>query len=280
MEIVFAGICCWVDSPPPRTGKTVIIRNASEGGTHRSIEVPRHDAFIHVKRGQADATNWTHDWTGSEDNLLFYFGGDYVTFDPPSSGGEIDLSLVPHVLGAEDAVPICPAADEIRVGFLKQPHVTNVLALVHVPADADVHGEVNQKNAVFVTMNIPTAPVTIAATPFDGKGNVRSLTVTDPDARVFIANVTMSEYLTGEGTTDDIHQYLVCEIFKARVPSASGQAIMRSSAACAEEHEDEPLLARASLDYISLSMLRRARNRRMSDFLDTLAAGCSDSQWP
>jgi hypothetical protein len=35
-----------------------------------------------------------------------------------------------------------------------------------------------------------------------------------------------------------------------------------------------------ALDEISIRALHDAANRSMSTFLDALAAGCSDSQWP
>jgi len=58
MDIVFAGICCWVDAKPPTTGKTVIVRNALGGGTHQGNIIPPHFAFIHAKREQIDAHDW------------------------------------------------------------------------------------------------------------------------------------------------------------------------------------------------------------------------------
>ena len=283
MEIVFAGICCWVDAPSPRTGKTVIIRNALAGGTHSGALIPPHHAFIHVKRDQVDSGGWTYDWAGGDDNLLFYLNGDYVTFDPVPSGGSIDLSLVPHVLDAVDTDPICPAAQEIRFGYLENPNAASVLGLVDIPVDADVRSDANLHQAIFATLTMPGAPVTITATPFDGEAPVRSLKVTDPNARMFIANVTLSEYLTGVGALDDSHRYLVCDIFKPK-PTESKAALthsaLQSASANSRPKHGKGQSDMLSLDHISLTTLRRAARRNMSDFLDTLAMGCSDSQWP
>jgi hypothetical protein len=287
MQIVFAGICCWVDASPPKLGKTVIIRNALGGGMHNGMPIPSHTAFIHAKRDQVDASNWGSNWSGSDDNLLFWLTGDYLTFDPVPSGGAIDISLLPHVRDSNNTDAICPGADEIRPGFLENPTPSAVLALVDVPPDADVHCTPNANHAMYATLTIPATPVTVTATPFeDGDSSPRSLTINDPDARVFIANVTVSEYLAGVGAPDDDHKYLVCEIFSphAVVTGKPGETklserrkaslpVLASRKSVTEAHA-------AELDRITLTKLRRAANRSMHEFLDTLAGGCSDSRWP
>lgn len=283
MDIAFAGICCWVDAKPPKSGKTVIVRNALGGGTHKGAVIPPHFAFIHAKRDRIDTHNWGIGWAGGDDNVLLWLTGDYVTFDPLPSGGSIDISLLPHVAARITTDAICPAADEIRSGFRDDPSAANVLALIDLPPDADVRCGTNDRQAVFATLHIPEAPVMITATPFaDSEGVPRSLTVLDPDAQIFIANVNMPEYLTGIGAPDDDHQYLVCDIFKPRVSAAtSGSSVARSAASATLSASLSVAEAQLSeLDRVSLATLRRASSRHMRDFLSSLAAGCSDSQWP
>jgi hypothetical protein len=281
MDIVFAGICCWVDAVPPKQGKTVIIRNALRGGTHAGDTIPSHWAFIHAKRDDVDTANWPISLAG-DDNVFLYLTGDYLTIDPQPTGGITDISLLPHVLGDDAKEPICPAADRIRTGFCQQPQTSRVLALVDLPPDAPVTCEANEHKAIYATLHIPQAPVTITATPFaDSPGLPRSLIITNPNAEVFIANVSFGDYLIGAGAPDDNHKYLVCDIFKSAtqtqlalpanpdVPTTTFAAVLSLS----EVHANE-------LDHVSLGTLKRAAGREMRDFLSTLAAGCSDSQWP
>jgi hypothetical protein len=282
VNIVFVGICCWVDARPPKKGKTVIVRNALGGGTHKGVVIPPHFAFIHAKRHHIDTHDWGVGWAGGDDNVLLWLTGDHVTFDPVPSGGSIDISLLPHVAARITTDPICPAADEIRNGFLEDPSAGNVLALIDLQADSDVRCGTNSRQAAFATLHIPDAPVTITATPFaDSEGVARSLTVVDPDAQLFIANVNMPEYLTGVGAVDDDHQYLVCDIFKPRVSSATSVSTVQRSVTSEAHSVLSVAEAQASeLDRVSLATLRRASSRYMNDFLSSLAAGCSDSQWP
>jgi hypothetical protein len=282
MDIVFAGICCWVDALPPKTGKTVIIRNALRGGTHAGASIPSHWAFIHAKRDDVDATNWPISLAG-DDNVFLYLTGDYLTFDPQPAGGTTDITLLPHVLGDDARDPICRAADQIRSGFSQQPQTARVLALVDLPPDAPVTCEANEHEAIYATLHLPQAPVTITATPFaDSPGLPRSLTITNPNAEVFIANVSFGDYLIGVGAPDDDHKYLVCDIFKAATrtqldlppsPAVPATTTFAAVLSLSEVQADE-------LDHVSLGTLKRAAGRDMRDFLSTLSAGCSDSQWP
>lgn len=280
MDIVFSGICCWVDACPPKSGKTVIVRNALGGGTHRGSVIPSHFAFIHAKRDQVDAHDWPVAWAGGDDNVLFYLTGDYLTFDPMPTGGAIDISLLPHVAARVSTDPICAAADELRHGFRDDPSSANVLAIVDVPAGTPVYSAMNDKQAAFAAIRFADAPVTITATPFPDSGGVqRSLRIIDPNAEVFIANVNMPEYLAGVGAPDDDHKYLYCDIFKPSHGSAA--SVVPRGDDCRVAATLSVAEAQASeLDRVTLTALQRAAQRQMCDFLSTLAAGCTSSQWP
>jgi hypothetical protein len=269
MEIVFAGICCWVDSLTPLNGKTVVIPNASRGGVHEGEPIPPHSAFIHVKQGQAESSSWQPAIT-SEDNRIFLLSGDRITFDPVPRGGAIDISALPHVREAIQKQPICGAAEEFRPGFLHQPNPLNVAALAELPADAPVSTSANEHGAMFAVLTMPDAPVTITATPLSG-GPARSLTIIDPSATVYVANVTLSAYLLRSPAEDDDHQYLVCQMF-TRSGSASAPEALMSAEPAAPSHDPADLEAAATLTGTSVEA--------MQDFLCGFAAGCSDSQWP
>lgn len=282
MDIVFSGICCFVDAASPAGGKTVIVRNALQGGTHRGNVIPPHYAFLHAKREHVDTSNWGSGWLASEDNIILWLTGDRLTFDPIPSGGAIDISQLPHVVtpGAEGS--ICPAADEIRPGFRDNPTATRVLALVDLPADAPVSCGTNVRGAAYATLHMGQRPVTITATPFaDGTGVVRSVTITDPDAQIFVSNVDINGYLIGEGAPDDDHKYLICELFRPAMARVAGepQPLQGSLAALAQVETGRARSA-AAFDEVSLGALRRAAGRGMPEFLSTFAAGCSASQWP
>lgn len=274
MEIVFAGICCWIDSVPPGTGKTVIIPNASRGGAHRGTPIPPHSAFIHVKKGQVETTNWEAGVT-SEDNLIFLLDGESITFDPVPSGGAIDISALPHVRDRAGKEPICRAADELRPGFVDKPEKLRVAGLVRLPADADVTTSANGNGATFAVLRMPNQPVTITATPFSGSG-ARTLRITDPSATVFIANVTLMEYLRRTPAATDDHQFLVCHMFTARsaandtAAAGIGREVMLAELA---GPEGEPV------DFDAASALT-GTSATAEDFFCGFAAGCSDSQWP
>lgn len=279
MDIVFSGICCWVDAAPPKSGKTVIVRNALGGGAHRGSVIPPHFAFIHAKRDQVDAGDWPVAWAGGDDNILFYLTGDYLTFDPMPTGGSIDISLLPHVAARHTSEPICAAADELRHGFRDDPSSANVLALIDVPADTPVFSAMNDKQAAFAAIRFPAAPVTITATPFsDSGGTKRSLKIIDPDAQVFVANVNMPEYLAGVGAPDDDHKYLFCDMFKPS--SATSQARQADDGFRASATLSVAEAQACELDRVTLTALQHAARRQMCDFLSTLAAGCTASQWP
>jgi hypothetical protein len=283
MEIVFAGICCWVDARAPKTGKTVIIRNAESGGTHGGAVIPAHSAFIHAKRSEVNTESWSSDWAGSED-LIFRLGGDYLTIDPTPRGGSIDISLLPHVRERVTTNPICPAADEIRPGFLDDPTPERVLALLDLPADADVYSGTNANGAFYAALRMPAMPVTITATPFCGSAaGVRSLRIEDPDARVFIANVTMADYLMGVGAPDNDHQFLVCDIFRpVSPPNAAAQRPNDPAGKAPALAGLKPPrgMAQVDLHREPIPALHSVEQRTMRTYLDTLAVGCSDTQWP
>ena len=283
MEIIISGICCWVDAAPPKTGKTVIIRNALNGGTHAGALIPPHYAFIHAKRHQVDETDWPADW-GNSDDVLFWLTGDYLTIDPIPSGGSVDISMLPHVASGSMSDPICPNADEIRPGYCDDPATERVLALLDVPSDADVVSGVTEKGAAFAALRMPAAPVTITATPFgDSIGIARSLKIIDADAKVFIVNVNMPEYIAGFGARDDEHKYLVCEIFRERTTDMAAEAGKSPAEAFAALLDEVPPGAPAELYELgdgSITPLQHAAGRDMCDYLNTLAGGCSASQWP
>lgn len=275
MEIVFAGICCWVDAKAPKNGKTVIIPNATRGGSKDGVPIPPHSAFIHAKRNQVESSNWAPALTAGEDNLVFLLEGDAITFDPVPGGGSIDIRNLPHVRDRVGDEPICEAADEIRAPFRDRPDPLYVSGLVDLPAEASVSTSTNGNGAMFATLHMPDIPVTITATPFKG-GAPRWLRITDPSAPVFVCNVSMMDYLLGNTADDDSHKYLVCEMFKPRssaapaISRATGNATMLAelSEAAPRPHGDE------------LAKLRNTSGKVMQDFLCTFAAGCSDSQWP
>jgi hypothetical protein len=285
MEIVFSGICCWVDTVPANGGKTVIIRNALNGGAHDGTRIPPHYAFIHAKRGQVNDDGWRADW-GSESDVLYWLTGDRLTLDPAPAGGGINISVLPHVAERVINEPICSGADEIRPGYLDAPVTANVLGLLDLPADADVQCGTTDRGAAFAVLQMPSASVTITATPFaDSMGEQRSLTIVDPDARVFIVNVNMPEYMAGLGAPDDDHKYLVCDIFQRHTATAQSLASISPSEAFAAGAQQLPSHATAELcdiDDGQTTAIKYAagQGRAMKEYLDTLAGGCSASQWP
>jgi hypothetical protein len=276
MEIVFAGICCWVDAKAPKAGKTVIIPNAKRGGAHRGSLIPPHSAFIHAKRHQVDSSDWQPAVT-VDDNLVFMLEGDSITFDPVPSGGAIDVSDLPHVRARITNEPICPAADELRPGFRDHPIADNVLGLVDLSPDAHVFTSSNGHGAMFATLDMPAAPVTIKATPFHPPAKVRSLKITDPSATVFIANVTMMDYLLGNPAPDDEHKFLVCEMFAPRSTLHTMPSVARRRAPMMVAQLSEQA---TPFDVKNVSGLEGTAAKIMEDFLCGFAAGCSDSQWP
>lgn len=282
MEIVISGICCWVDAPAAQGGKSVIIRNALNGGIHDNSLIPPHYAFIHAKRDQVDETDWPGDW-GSDEDVLFWLTGDRITIDPMPPAGTIDISMLPHVMSSALTDPICPNAEEIRPGYCDDPATERVLALLHIPADTEVSSGTTEKGAAFAALRIPSSPVTITATPFtDSIGVKRSIRITDPDAQVFIVNVNMPEYIIGLGARDDDHKYLVCEIFRTHA-AASSSSDGKSPAEAFSELADVVPPATGELCEIGngeVTPLRYAAGRAMTTYLNTLAAGCSASQWP
>lgn len=284
MDIVFSGICCFVDKEPCGSGKTIIVRNALGGGMHGGFPIPPHYAFVHAKRQHVDTTNWGSGWLASEDNVLLWLTGDYVTFDPMPRGGSIDVSVLPHVTMAKDTDVICPAADEIRPGFCHHPSAYNVLALIDLPQDVPISSTTNERGAAYAKMHLNEAPLTITARPFeDGAGQERSITITDPDAQIFISNVDINSYLLGTGASDDTHRYLVCEVFKPRAMDGAVQQDEEPGTgpiAVLADVEPEGAASESALDQVSLGALRRAAGRDMSDFLSSFAAGCSPTQWP
>lgn len=278
MEIVFSGICCWVDAVFPG-GKTVIIRNALNGGAHNGVRIPPHYAFIHAKRSQVDDSRWPADW-GSQDDVLFWLTGDRLTIDPTPRGGDIDISMLPHVAARVMTDPICSAAEEIRPGYIEEPTTAKVLALLDLPGDADVRCGANEQGAAYAVLRMPSQPVTITAAPFDdGMGETRSLTITDSAATVLIVNVNMPEYITGLGAQDDDHKYLVCEIFQSQPVDDETVRFVSPEAAFAAL-EDVPSEATAALCEVEDKRMWYAAGRQLNKYLDTLAGGCSASQWP
>jgi hypothetical protein len=278
VEIVFAGICCWVDAKVPKVGKTVIIPNSTRGGTRRGRPIPPHSAFIHAKRQQVESTNWTPAFTAGEDNLAFLLGGDFVTFDPLPGGGAIDIADLPHVRAQVANEPICPAADELRPGYRDHPNAVNVLGLIDLPPEAAVSTSSHGKGAMVARLRMPDGPVTITATPFANDTGPRSLKITDPNASVFICNVSMMDYFLGIPAEDDDHKYLVCEMFKPHVmanPNSPNDSDVPMMVAELSEPEEED-----RVDGSKLSKLQETTGKAMDDFLCTFAAGCSDSQWP
>ena len=276
MEIVFAGICCWVDALPPNTGKTVIIPNATRGGSHRGNPIPPHSAFVHAKQNQVESSDWQPAVT-SDDNLVFLLDGDSITFDPVPSGGSIDVSDLPHVKARITNSPICAAADELRPGFLDDPSPVNVAGLVNLPPDATVSTSGNGTGARFATLHMPDGPVTITATSFSGTAS-RSLKITDPSATVFIANVTMRDYLLRIPAADDDHQFLVCEMFTPQSMPNRMPPTDRSHTPTMTAELSAPRMN--PLDVKELSELKGTSVEIMHDFLCGFAAGCSNSVWP
>ncbi|HUP60879.1 MAG TPA: hypothetical protein VNA69_10720 [Thermoanaerobaculia bacterium] len=275
MEIVFAGICCWVDAKLPNTGKTVIIPNSTRGGLKDGSPIPPHSAFIHAKRRNVEATNWRPAITVGDDDVLFLLEGDAITFDPVPAGGSIDVTNLPHVKDTVGDTPICGAADEIRAPFRDEPAAFYVSGLVDLPADASVTTSANSNGAVFATLHIPNASVTITAKPFND-GGARSLKITDSSAPVFVCNVSMTDYLLGNTADEDNHKFLVCEIFKPRSVVTRGTS----------RHKNETMMLTELSDIDSpagdesFPLLKGTPGKDMQDYLCTFAAGCSDSQWP
>jgi hypothetical protein len=285
MEIIFAGICCWVDTPAG-TGKTVILPNALSGGTVRTTNqtIPGHTAFIHAKQGDVDVAQWPSDMSGG-DNQYFWFGGQTVTFDPPPTGGAINIDALPHVRdNIGGIVPICTQADIPRPGALNNPDPAVALALVRVPA-GQVVTFTNGRRAILASLILNTAPVTIIATPFR-TGTVRRLTITNANARVVIANTTFGDYVREQGAADNHHQFLYCDMFlptpavggfaaRPIAPTVSVPNIARIAPTEVIENARAELLAD-----VTGRDLHNANRRDMRSFFDTLAVGCSNSQWP
>jgi hypothetical protein len=283
MDIVFSGICCFVDSALPSVGKTVVVVNALRGGTHQGNLIPPHYGFLHAKREHVDTRNWGSGWLASDDNVLLWLTGDRITIDPMPRGGSIDISQLPHVAMQTSKESICPAAAEIRQGFRDNPSAFNVLALIDLPADAPVASGANDNGAVFATLHIDDAPVTITATPFDDSSGVsRSITVLNRDAHVFVANVDIDSYLLGDTAPDDNHKYLVCEMFRPRLAASAMSFRVRPRANLPSHlaRVDGDASQHNPADRVSVGALRRAAGRGMPHFLSTFAAGCSNSQWP
>ncbi len=283
MEIVFAGICCWMDSAPPGAGKTAVIPNVLAGGRHRGAVIPSHQAFIHVKRHSVNSDEWGHGWFGGDDNLYFWLTGDRLTFSTRPEVGTPDLAMLPHVQQKTGIDPICPAAAEVRPGFLDEPTASNVAAITEFPADSAIHTVANPRGAVSAVVKMPGDPLRITAIPLLDSDNVaRTLVVNDPDARVVIANVNFGDYITGIGAPDDDHRYLICGMFRPKmagqsVPASAGEDRMHAVPA---DVTPAASLRAAELDHISLNALQGAAKRAMSTFLDALASGCSASQFP
>lgn len=276
MEIVFAGICCFVDAKAPKTGKTVIIPNSTRGGLKDAMPIPPHSAFIHAKRQDVEMTNWLPRLTAGDDDLVFLLEGDAITFNPVPGGGSIDIKNLPHVRDAVADFPICEAADEIRPPFRDEPDGFYVNGLVDLSATASVSTSSNGNGAIFATLRMSEPEVTITATPFNG-GAARSLKITNPSASVFICNVSMTDYLMGRGADDNNHKYLVCEIFKPRSVASAGTPRKKDKGAMmlAELSDiDSPV------DEDTPPLLQVTPGKAMQDYLVTFAVGCSDSQWP
>jgi hypothetical protein len=281
VELVFAGICCWVDAKAPKTGKTVIIPNSTRGGTHRGGVIPPHMAFVHAKKNQVQSVDWEPAITAG-DNLVYLLEGDRITFDPAPGGGAIDVSALPHVKTHSTKTPICPAADELRTGFRDEPNAFNVLGIVDLSADAPVTTSENGLGAVFARLRMPDGPVTITASPFSGEVS-RSLKIVDPSASVFIANVTLMDYLLGTPAPEDDHKYLVCEMFKPHATAAASARTPSGSERAMNVELSEVLTSPAPKNPLGdtpLDRLNAASGKNMEDFLCTFAAGCSDSRWP
>ena len=283
MEITFAGICCWV-AAPAGGGKTVIIRNALRGGFHQSV-IPAHTAFIEAIETQLDLdpqkTTWDADL--SMKKTRFYFlDGFHITFDPMPSGGTIDIRNLPHVAVANGTTPICEGADEIRDGFLNSPRADAVLGLVHVPAGM-VTTMTNGNQAVFASLSLPQQPLKIIATSFDGSVT-KQIYVKDGSARIYIANVDFDSRLNMQGADEDTHKYLYCDMFRPQLTAMSPPMRMDRAVAhdpTARTAEAAVLVNRtAVLEKISLDLLTEPARRDPKDFYDSLAAGCSNSQWP
>jgi hypothetical protein len=273
-----------MDSAQPGEGKTAVIPNVMAGGRHRGALIPSHQAFIHVKRQSVNSDEWGHGWFGGDDNLYFWLTGDRLTFSARPEVGTPDLDMLPHVRQKTGADPICPAAAEVRPGFLDEPTASNVAAIAEFPADSSIHTTANPRGAVAITVRMPGDSLRITATPLLDSDNVaRTLVVTDPEARVIIANVNFGDYITGIGAPDDDHKYLICGMFRPRatrsvpLPAADGDSGMLAVAA---EVSPAAALHAAELDRISINALQRAAHRAMSTFLDSLASGCSNSQFP
>lgn len=274
MEIVFAGIICWVNAKSPKSGKTVIIPNSTAGGSHGGADIPGHNAFIHAKHHQVDSSNWKPDITAGEDNVIYLLKGDFLTFDPVPSGGSIKIDDLPHVKLHVADIPICSFADELRPAYRDEPNAANVAALVELPADAQVSTSSNGRGAMFAKLHIANGPVTLTATSFDGT-NKRSLTIADPSASLFICNVTMGDYLLGNPAKDDNHRYLICEMFRPRATHSGTTTATEPPDATVRLSDLEE-----SIQPPDLSGLVGASGMAMHDYLVTFAAGCSDSQWP
>jgi hypothetical protein len=155
-----------------------------------------------------------------------------------------------------------------------------VLALIDLPPNADVKSGRTDRGAAFAVLHMPQFPVTITATPLDDSiGEPRSLIIHDPNAQVLIVNVNALEYMAGLPAQDDDHKYLVCEIFRSHSSDSESTQPLSPFAAFAAMADALPH------DGIDLSdvhnpQMQQAARRNMYDFLDTLAGGCSASQWP
>lgn len=283
MEIVFAGICCWVDAVTGG-GKTVIVQNALRGGFHKAV-IPAHTAYIEANETQLDLdpqkTTWETD-VSMKKTRFYFLDGSRITFDPPPANGSINIANLPHVRDHGSSTPICDGADEIRDGFLNSPRADAVLGLVHIPA-GPVTTYQNGNQAFFASLVLPQQSVKIVATSFDGSVT-KQIYVKDGSARIYIANVDFDSRVNMQGAADDNHKYLYCDMFRPTITAMSTVTRMERAFGFDPDprSDDESVLLNraAALKTISLDLLTRSARRDPKEFYDSLAAGCSNSQWP
>ena len=315
-KIMFGGICCLADptntpsAPVPRKG---IMPNASRGKNDpNAAQIPGHSAFIDAAIGDVDASDWPDEWLRiRKERTLFKLEGDFVEFlddagqpvltDPSS----IDISALEK---AQTKAGGC--GDQIDESLLEHPSADDVAALIDLPG-GPIEVQRFARGALVSVLTVPNG-TRIVATTFDGN-STRSLKIVNANATITIANVVLNDYITGEGPVDEAHGLLYCDILippestpalgdlkalKLTSKSASRQAPNAATKGCGcgstanatitrfmRKDDPDPGDVSSPGDGNDDGSRGSAAHPPFGSSqalapLDTLAGGCSNTQWP